>query len=52
MNRFAKDIRKKFAGLNKNQKKILFVAVILMLLNIIILVLSITFFVKVLDKIG
>jgi len=49
---FAKNIRKKFAGLNKNQKKILLVAVILMLLNITILVLSMTFFVKVLDRIG
>lgn len=52
MSGFAKDIRKKFAGLNKNQKKILLAAVILMLLNIAILVLSIIFFVKVLGRVG
>jgi hypothetical protein len=49
---FVKDIRERFAGLNKNQRIVLFATVFLIVLNFIIVILGINIIFRVLERIG
>ncbi|HOP47453.1 MAG TPA: hypothetical protein PK874_07300 [Desulfobacteraceae bacterium] len=50
MKNFRKDFHNWFAGLNSNQRMIFIATVILILLNVVIISLGITFFFRVMGK--
>ena len=52
MRGFVKGIRKRFAGLNQNQRIILVATVFLIVLNFVILILSMKILSRVLDRLG